>query len=53
MPVYDKEIAQQLRHAFEEDVKKSKLLTKEKYEQRPLSIKFREDLAKLISNFIN
>lgn len=47
--VYDKEIAQQLRHAFEEDVKKSKLLTKEKYEQRPLSIKFREDLAKLIS----
>lgn len=27
--VYDKEIAQQLRHAFEEDVKKSKLLTKE------------------------
>ncbi|MEK5169753.1 MULTISPECIES: cardiolipin synthase [Staphylococcus] len=47
--VYDKEIAQQLRHAFEEDVKKSKLLTKEKYEQRPLSIKFKEDLAKLIS----
>ena len=26
--VYDKEIAQQLRHAFEEDVKKSKLLPK-------------------------
>ena len=30
---------------FRRDVKKSKLLTKEKYEQRPLSIKFRDLLS--------
>lgn len=44
--VYDKVIAKQLREAFEEDITKSNLLTKEKYENRPLSIKFKEDFAK-------
>ena len=47
--IYDKVIAKQLREAFEEDITKSNLLTKEKYENRPLSIKFKEGLAKLIS----
>lgn len=44
--IYDKVIAKQLREAFEEDITKSNLLTKEKYENRPLSIKFKEDFAK-------
>ncbi|MDU3707865.1 MAG: cardiolipin synthase [Staphylococcus lugdunensis] len=45
--VYDKTIAQQLKKAYQEDIKKSKLLTKEKYNQRSLKIK--EDIAKLVS----
>ena len=47
--VYDKTIAQQLKKAYQEDIKKSKLLTKEKYNQRSLKIKIKEDIAKLVS----
>ena len=34
---------------LEKDIEQSKLLTKEVYDKRPLSIKFKEGLAKLIS----
>lgn len=47
--VYDKTIAQQLKKAYQEDIKKTKLLTKEKYNQRSLKIKIKEDIAKLVS----
>ena len=47
--IYDEDIAKQLRQAFEKDIEQSKLLTKEEYNKRPLSIKFKEGLAKLIS----
>lgn len=47
--VYDKTIAQQLKKAYQEDIKKSKLLTKEKYNQRSLKIKIKENIAKLVS----
>lgn len=47
--IYDEDIAKQLRQAFEKDNEQSKLLTKEVYDKRPLSIKFKEGLAKLIS----
>ena len=47
--IYDEDIAKQLRQAFEKDIEQSKLLTKKVYDKRPLSIKFKEGLAKLIS----
>ncbi|BGE82533.1 cardiolipin synthase [Staphylococcus petrasii] len=47
--IYDKDIAQQLKTAFEEDIKKSKQLTKEEYDKRSVIIKIKEDLAKLVS----
>ena len=50
--VYDKTIAQQLKKAYQEDIKKSKLLTKEKYNQRSLKIKIKEDIAKLVSPIV-
>ena len=51
MHIYDEDMAKQLRQAFEKDIEQSKLLTKEVYDKRPLSIKFKEGLAKLISQF--
>lgn len=47
--IYDKEIAKKIRAAYEEDIKKSKLLTLEEYKKRSLSIKVKEDIAKLVS----
>ena len=51
--IYDEDIAKQLRQAFEKDIEQSKLLTKEVYDKRPLSIKFKRRTSKInISNFI-
>ncbi|MFS4464177.1 cardiolipin synthase [Staphylococcus haemolyticus] len=47
--IYDKEIAKKIRAAYEEDIEKSKLLTLEEYKKRSLSIKVKEDIAKLVS----
>lgn len=47
--IYDEEIAKEIRVAYEDDIKKSKLLTLEKYNNRSLSIKVKEDIAKLVS----
>ena len=47
--VYDEQLAKKLKEAYKEDIKKSKQLTLEKYKKRPLSIKFKEDIAKLLS----
>ncbi|MCL7582459.1 cardiolipin synthase, partial [Staphylococcus aureus] len=47
--VYDENLAKDLRVAYEHDITKSKQLTKESYANRPLSVKFKESLAKLVS----
>ncbi|HDG6869162.1 TPA: cardiolipin synthase, partial [Staphylococcus aureus] len=47
--VYDEKLAKDLRVAYEHDITKSKQLTKESYANRPLSVKFKESLAKLVS----
>lgn len=47
--VYDEQLAKKLKEAYKEDIKKSKQLTLEKYKKRSLSIKFKEDIAKLLS----
>mgnify|MGYP002719191246 FL=1 len=47
--VYDEQLAKKLKEAYKEDIKKSKQLTLEKYKKRPLSIKLKEDIAKLLS----
>lgn len=47
--VYDKEIAKKIKQAYKEDIEKSKELTVESYRNRSLTIKIKEDLAKLIS----
>lgn len=47
--VYDENLAKDLRAAYEHDITKSKQLTEESYANRPLSVKFKESLAKLVS----
>ncbi|MCG3402144.1 cardiolipin synthase [Staphylococcus massiliensis] len=47
--VFNKEIAHKLIHAFNEDLKVSKKLTKERYESRSNWIKFKQSIAKLAS----
>lgn len=44
-----KSLLKDLRVAYEHDITKSKQLTKESYANRPLSVKFKESLAKLVS----
>ena len=44
-----KKSLKEIRVAYEDDIKKSKLLTLEKYNNRSLSIKVKEDIAKLVS----
>ncbi|MDR0297180.1 MAG: cardiolipin synthase [Streptococcaceae bacterium] len=46
---YDREISEKLRADFEEDVKVSKQLTLERYNDRSYWIRFKEGLARLIS----
>lgn len=47
--MYDTQIAEQLKEAFFEDLKVSKELTEERYEQRSHWIKFKQSIAKLAS----
>lgn len=47
--IYDKEVAKEIKEAYANDIENSKLLTKEKYNNRPLNIKIKEDIAKLVS----
>ncbi|MDU2135922.1 MAG: hypothetical protein E7E60_01385, partial [Staphylococcus warneri] len=41
--------AKKIKQAYKEDIEKSKELTVESYRNRSLTIKIKEDLAKLIS----
>ena len=47
--IYDETITQQLRAAFNEDLKVSQKLTQERYEQRSGWVKFKQSIAKLAS----
>ncbi|PTG82872.1 cardiolipin synthase, partial [Staphylococcus chromogenes] len=47
--VYDKNIAKQVRESFEEDLKVCTELTKERYAERSLWIKFKESISQLLS----
>ncbi|SUM35219.1 cardiolipin synthase [Staphylococcus gallinarum] len=47
--MYDENVAKQLKEAFFEDLKVSKALTIERYEQRSNWIKFKQSIAKLAS----
>ncbi|HHU19028.1 MAG TPA: cardiolipin synthase [Bacilli bacterium] len=47
--LYSEEVTQRLLAHFEEDMKKSELLTYEAYQQRSAWIKFKESIARLIS----
>lgn len=47
--MYSEEVTQRLLAHFEEDIKKSELLTYEAYQQRSAWIKFKESIARLIS----
>src|SRR5699024_6576684 len=47
--MYSEEVTQRLLAHFEEDMKKSELLTYEAYQQRSAWIKFKESIARLIS----
>lgn len=47
--IYDENVAKQLKRAFFEDLKVSKALTIERYEQRSNWIKFKQSIAKLAS----
>jgi len=47
--IYDKEITVQLNHDFEEDLKKSVLITNEYFDRMPVYIRFIQSLARVIS----
>lgn len=47
--IYNKDFACQLKGSFEEDIKSSKLLTKELYEKRSKVIKIKESISRLVS----
>ncbi|MEH7381140.1 cardiolipin synthase [Bacillus sp. JJ1533] len=47
--LYDGNISQELTAIFKEDIKLSKLLTKEEYEKRGANIKFKESISRLLS----
>ncbi len=47
--IYDKEITVQLNHDFEEDLKKSVLITNEYFDRMPVHIRFIQSLARVIS----
>ncbi len=50
--IYDKEFAEQQRTIFEEDIKLSTEVTKERYGQRSLWIRFKEGIARLFSSVL-
>jgi cardiolipin synthase len=47
--IYDQEFSEEVRRAFYEDARESKLLTEEIYKKRGVIIKLKEGLARLIS----
>lgn len=47
--MYSKEVNKKLKDQFYEDVKNSSLMTYEDYEKRPLSLKIKESISKLLS----
>ena len=47
--IYDEQVAQKLKHAFQEDLKVSYQLTKELYAKRSWWIKFKEGISQLLS----
>ncbi|WP_028596633.1 cardiolipin synthase [Paenibacillus assamensis] len=47
--VYDEGTAQQLSHAFQEDINVSELLTLEKYQQRSRWVRVKESISRLLS----
>lgn len=47
--LYDERLAKQLNDTFREDMKVSSLLTYEQYLQRPLGIRFKESISRLLS----
>lgn len=51
--VYNEELAREVRESFEEDLKVCSELTKERYAQRSLWIKFKESVSQLLSLFYN
>ena len=50
--VYDREFAVKLRQAFEEDIKHSKRLTVQDYEQRSKWIRIKESVSRLVSDIL-
>ncbi len=47
--LYDERLAKQLNDTFREDMKVSTLLTYEEYLQRPLNVRFKESISRLLS----
>lgn len=47
--IYDQKVAGRYRRIFEEDIEKSRVLTLEEYQKRPLSIRLREPVSRLVS----
>jgi cardiolipin synthase len=47
--LYDSNISEQLEKIFEKDILDCTELTKESYEKRPLVIKFKESVSRLLS----
>jgi cardiolipin synthase A/B len=47
--IYDSQTAKRLVHIFEQDIKKSRRLTYDQYLQRPLIIRFKESISRLLS----
>jgi len=50
--IYDREVAIELRHAFEDDIKNSKRLTYADYEERSRWIKIKESVSRLVSDIL-
>lgn len=47
--IYDHETSSRLMTIFEDDMKKSRLLTQDEYNNRPLIIRFKESISRLLS----
>jgi len=50
--IYDRDIALKLRHAYEEDIKNSKRMTYQDYEQRSRGIKVKESISRLLTDIL-
>ena len=47
--IYSSKLSKQLVEAFEQDLKQSHLLTFEEYQKRPIYIRFKESISRLLS----